>query len=346
MAECTDDALSAIYLRGFNLIYRTTADGTDYYLHDAHGDVVALTDGFGELVKTYAYDAFGNEENPDESDTNPFRYCGEYFDNETCTYYLRARYYDPAIGRFTQQDTYLGDYTDPLSLNYYTYCYNNPVRYRDPSGNVPLDTILDVVSFIDSCIQFATSPSWVNAGFLAWDLLSLIPYVPGSYVVKGIRLIGKADDIADIAKTLAKVDNAADAANHIAKNGKSLLMSYSDWKKIIKNLDIKGLEVHHLIEKRFANKLGLKKNSILSIAIDPDTHAAITKAFREAIGYKYDFSKSLRTNTVDPYEIWDTLVTVYREFGMDQYILPLKEFVQQNASPEALRNILKFSEEW
>ena len=34
------------------------------------------------------------------------RYCGEYFDNETGTYYLRARYYDPAIGRFTQQDTH------------------------------------------------------------------------------------------------------------------------------------------------------------------------------------------------------------------------------------------------
>lgn len=38
--------------------------------------------------------------NPDPNDSNVFRYCGEYFDKETGTYYLRARYYDPAIGRF------------------------------------------------------------------------------------------------------------------------------------------------------------------------------------------------------------------------------------------------------
>ena len=164
VAECTDDALSAIYLRGFNLIYRTTADGTDYYLHDAHGDVVALTDDFGAVTKRYAYDAFGNEENPEDSDTNPFRYCGEYFDKETRTYYLRARYYDPAIGRFTQQDPHwspanmiYGDnprkiyerqdvlglstctYAPEISAimqsgNLYVYCTNSPVMYHDPSG--------------------------------------------------------------------------------------------------------------------------------------------------------------------------------------------------------------------
>jgi len=71
---------------------------------------------------------------------------GEYFDKETKTYYLRARYYDPAIGRFTQQDSVLFttrklvndyEYVDPLSLNLYTYCYNNPAMYLDRSGHVP-----------------------------------------------------------------------------------------------------------------------------------------------------------------------------------------------------------------
>ena len=41
-----------------------------------------------------------------ESDNNPFRYCGEYFDTATETYFLRARWYDPATGRFTQQDSW------------------------------------------------------------------------------------------------------------------------------------------------------------------------------------------------------------------------------------------------
>ncbi len=44
--------------------------------------------------------------------------------------------YDPKIARFLQEDTYLGDRNDPLSLNLYTYCYNNPIIYFDPTGHV------------------------------------------------------------------------------------------------------------------------------------------------------------------------------------------------------------------
>ena len=46
------------------------------------------------------------EQNPSDSDTNPFRYCGEYYDIEIGQIYLRARYYDPIIGRFTSLDAY------------------------------------------------------------------------------------------------------------------------------------------------------------------------------------------------------------------------------------------------
>ena len=95
-------------------------------------------------MKNYDYDAFGNEVNPDANDTNPFRHCGEYFDLSSGTYYLRARHYDPGIGRFISEDSVLGlkvkmvngfEYDDPLSLNLYTYAYNNPVLYCDPGGH-------------------------------------------------------------------------------------------------------------------------------------------------------------------------------------------------------------------
>ena len=78
----------------------------DYrYVLNAHGDVIALVSKTGSTVaKYYEYDAFGNELAPDESDTNPYRYCSEYFDKETGTIYLRARYYSPNHGRFTQLD--------------------------------------------------------------------------------------------------------------------------------------------------------------------------------------------------------------------------------------------------
>ena len=129
VAELEDDALSASYLRGANLISRTTS-ATEYYTFNAHGDVVGLVSAAGTQTKTYDYDAFGNEKDRVGSDLNPFRYCGEYFDVESGAYYLRARYYDPSVGRFTQEDPACA------GLNWYTYCNNRPVMFVDPSGLV------------------------------------------------------------------------------------------------------------------------------------------------------------------------------------------------------------------
>ena len=76
-----------------------------------------------------------NETHPNYSDPNPFRYCGEYFDKETGTIYLRARYYNPATSRMLTEDSYPGDIMDPLSLNLYTYCHNDPINFFDPTGH-------------------------------------------------------------------------------------------------------------------------------------------------------------------------------------------------------------------
>ncbi|WBW98149.1 RHS repeat-associated core domain-containing protein [Oceanirhabdus sp. W0125-5] len=135
----TDAANNIIseYIRGINLIAVEKDNKKIFYLYNGHGDVIQLTDENGNVIKNYQYDAFGNELNIDSNDTNPFRYGGEYFDKETGLYYLRARYYDPKIGRFTTEDSYWGKDSDPLSLNLYTYCHNNPIIYVDPSGNFP-----------------------------------------------------------------------------------------------------------------------------------------------------------------------------------------------------------------
>ena len=163
-------SITTTYLRGINLI----SGSGKFYLYDAHGDVVQLTDSTGAVTKTYSYDAFGNERDPDEEDTNPFRYCGEYYDTETGLYYLRARYYDPLIGRFTQEDTHwntvnmiygdnpqkINEREDALGLkhysyapqllsilqagNLYAYCTNNPVLFADRRGTL-LEIILNIM---------------------------------------------------------------------------------------------------------------------------------------------------------------------------------------------------------
>ena len=128
------------YIRGTNLVakynYRNgNKSEYTYYTHNAHGDVVNLTNADGEVTKKYTYDAFGVEKNIDKNDTNAFRYCGEYFDKETATVYLRARYYNPSNGRFTQRDSNSGKIGEPLSLNLYTYCQNNPIGFVDFNGH-------------------------------------------------------------------------------------------------------------------------------------------------------------------------------------------------------------------
>jgi RHS repeat-associated protein len=151
--EQTDDGKIKTYLRGINLIASEIDSMVYYYIFNEHGDVTHLWSQNGMCKASYEYDAFGVERNPDKEDENPFRYCGEFFDLSSGTYYLRNRYYNPQNGRFMSQDCfdYMDD-RDPLSLNLYTYCQNNPLRYYDPSGNSPKDILYGFITAIDDSI--------------------------------------------------------------------------------------------------------------------------------------------------------------------------------------------------
>ena len=63
------------------------------------------------------------------------KFTGQRLDG-TGLYYYGARYYDASIGRFISPDTVVQNLYDPQSLNRYTYCVNNPLKYTDPSGRI------------------------------------------------------------------------------------------------------------------------------------------------------------------------------------------------------------------
>ena len=316
VAEVQNDAVTNTYLRGINLIGSRAPDEGSYfmpryYLFNAHGDVVTTTYPSGVVNHQYDYDAFGNEENPDPTDTNPFRYCGEYLDAETGSYYLRARYYDPTIGRFTQMDSVWSvtrempngqRITDPLSLNLYAYCANNPIAYCDPSGHA-FETILDVLGLIWSIADFCTEPSLKNAGFLLWDAGSiLLPFVAGSYTAKGIKLLGKTDDIIDSAKVVDRIDDFTDAIKITNKlddgvdviefisSGNRLVGSYRDMKKYTEGY--KGtIQAHHLLEQRLCKALGVSIDDMISVVLTKDQHTVFTKLWRELVPYGTNYGK-------------------------------------------------------
>jgi RHS repeat-associated protein len=70
-----------------------------------------------------------------------FAFTGEQVDNELGLVYLRARYYDPVLGRFLGRDHFAGYRTSTQSLNRFIYTQNNPVRLTDPSGNISINKI-------------------------------------------------------------------------------------------------------------------------------------------------------------------------------------------------------------
>ncbi|MEL4106283.1 RHS repeat-associated core domain-containing protein [Oscillospiraceae bacterium WX1] len=129
---------------GDMLISRTAGTTTLYYLYNGHGDVVNIADSTGSIVMTYDYDPFGVVTTATGNIANSYLYAGYQFDDETGLYYLNARYYDPVMARFISADTYTGKTSDPLSLNLYTYCSNEPMMYTDPTGHTPIGTPVTV----------------------------------------------------------------------------------------------------------------------------------------------------------------------------------------------------------
>ena len=117
-----------------------------YYVLNAQGDVSAILDSSGKLAASYDYDAWGNCTVYDSSakvltdptsiaNLNPLRYRGYYYDAATGFYYLQSRYYDPAICRFINADTFATtDANGLLSANMFAYCENNPIGNSDPDG--------------------------------------------------------------------------------------------------------------------------------------------------------------------------------------------------------------------
>ena len=126
----------------WDLISATDRDGVQtYHLYDGLGSTSDLTDGSGNVIAGYGYDVFGEIRSQSGTGDTEFKFTGEQRDPQLLRnfYYLRARYYDPEIGRFLGQDPLPGG-------NLYAYVRNNPVTYTDPSGLIVHKKIKKIVT--------------------------------------------------------------------------------------------------------------------------------------------------------------------------------------------------------
>ena len=126
------------------LIASTTAGAQTQLFSDGLGSVrVAQT---AATSHAFSYDAFGialgategMPANAADASATSHRYTGEYADSQTGLLHLRARDYDPQIGRFISMDEHPGANRIPLTLNKYLYGNADPVNTVDPSGNFGL----------------------------------------------------------------------------------------------------------------------------------------------------------------------------------------------------------------
>ncbi len=123
--------MDAVYIYGpEGRIAKRVNDIQEYYHTDHLGSTRVVTSELGTLAEEIQYEPFGEEINATEE---KYTYNGKERD-ETGLYYYGARYYDPEVGRFLTRDYLKGEHENPQSLNLYSYCLNNPLRYTDPVG--------------------------------------------------------------------------------------------------------------------------------------------------------------------------------------------------------------------
>ncbi|NBI31244.1 RHS repeat-associated core domain-containing protein, partial [Chengkuizengella marina] len=192
---------------GNQLLYREDMASNlgGYYFYNGHGDVVKViaADGSKDVLKEYDYDIWGNvlTETSHETKTfdNPFQYTGEIYDEESGLIYLRARYYDPSMGRFITEDTYEGTISNPLSMNLYTYVHNNPLIYNDPSGHL-LNAIIDSGHVDLSTVENTSNSTYNPILFKLFNSANFVYASPVDYhtmldIAGVVPVIGEPADI-------------------------------------------------------------------------------------------------------------------------------------------------------
>ncbi len=179
-SKTVNNVITTYYLDGTNIIEQS--DGTNtlhfyydsndeiigfayneadyFYVKNAMSDIIGIVDDSGNLIVSYAYDAWGKVlsvtgSNVELGNINPFRYRSYYYDSDIEMYYLQSRYYDPEVCRFINSDdvNYIGLAGTVGSYNAFAYCENNPVNGWDPWGTIPLDRVFGISSIVSSVLS-------------------------------------------------------------------------------------------------------------------------------------------------------------------------------------------------
>lgn len=174
--------LLASYVMGDQRISQRRGNQQSIYHSDGLGSIRALTSATGAQTDSYVYSAFGLLEHQQGNSENAFLFAGEQYDADLGQYYLRARNYDPRIGRLISQDSYEGRIGEPLTLHKYMYVHADPVNNVDPSGMMAIGMTMGFSMQISMrTLAFSTaglglaimSSQTFNGPFRVWDAVAV-----------------------------------------------------------------------------------------------------------------------------------------------------------------------------
>ena len=159
------------YLYGLSMISETSSAFQYFYQSDGLGSTASLTDATGALKASYSYDPWGKLLVPIDplGTKNKYKFTGEVLDPGANLLYMRARYYDPTVGRFISADPF-GFVADKSSIqSRYQYGLANPVRMTDPRGLFAIDS--ENIGNAQSTIPFSANGAGGGCGSCAVGLV-------------------------------------------------------------------------------------------------------------------------------------------------------------------------------
>jgi RHS repeat-associated protein len=195
--------LVASYTHGLGLVSRDGNGTSAYYDFDAIGSTTALTGGNGTVINRYGYKPFGENQYESETIDNSFEYVGQYGVSEERSgiHYMRTRFYDSKIGRFTAIDS-IG--LQGKDLNFYRYVQNNPVNNIDPEGKTSISSV------IVGTVLFPAGPLSTAVVGAAIGIAAGIPI--GLYAGRGSGIINRSIGLAGTISAVGIVsDNPIEA---------------------------------------------------------------------------------------------------------------------------------------
>lgn len=144
-----NELIEYVHIGGKRVAQLSTSTGVaqqaTYFHNDVAGSPTLATNETGAVAWRESYRPYGEKLKLETAASgNRVGFAGKPFDNQTGLSFMGARYYDPITGRFMGMDPVEFQEKNIQSFNRYAYANNNPNRYIDPDGRIPLLVIIPI----------------------------------------------------------------------------------------------------------------------------------------------------------------------------------------------------------